>query len=185
MPPSFRCRFARVRIHPGRAPKGFIPVCQIVGRSSEQMVYSRPASLTVESSRVTFPAEDSALLSTEPAAGGESVFAESTLLWRSVCSAFLCSQYRRARRSAALLPDDDFFIKAALLQADAGRLPVDAAGVRNLQIEVTYPDGWPGEEIRPFSFRNDYSGGFDTNVTYYPQYAVSLTIPQAETVPAG
>ncbi|HRX59512.1 MAG TPA: hypothetical protein P5075_12150 [Eubacteriales bacterium] len=36
---------------------------------------------------------------------------------------------------------------------------------------------------RPFSLWNDFSGDFDQEVTYYPQYALTFAIPQAAGIP--
>ncbi len=37
----------------------------------------------------------------------------------------------------------------------------------------------------PFSLWNEYYGGFDVSTTYYPEYALTFSIPQAETGSGG
>lgn len=54
-------------------------------------------------------------------------------------------------------------------------LGCDSTGDYTVRGETT-----PLEPDRPFALWNEYHGGFDMETTYYPQYAVSFSIPQAE-----
>ena len=54
-------------------------------------------------------------------------------------------------------------------------LDADQSGERTIRGKVT-----PLALDEPFSLWNEYYGGFDTNTTYYPEYALAFSIPQAE-----
>lgn len=54
-------------------------------------------------------------------------------------------------------------------------LNADQSGERTVRGEVT-----PLALDEPFSLWNEYYGGFDATTTYYPEYALAFSIPQAE-----